>query len=234
MKAPGFIPVTPHIHLLKLPLFGAMVAVWLVRDGDDWSLIDTGPSGQAETVRRAVEGLVGSAPQRIVCTHGHFDHVGALPVLAATWRVPVFAHRAEIPFIAGPARHRDLRPASMVYRALSLICSPPAPCVPVEHSLEENDRIAGMRVIHVPGHTPGMIALLHEEDRALMAADAFRFKLFGAMPLYTWDRAAARESMRKLADLDFDCLLTSHNDPIFKNGRIAARGAANAPLYLGL
>ncbi len=71
----------------------------------------------------------------IVQTHGHYDHVDALPSLKKELDVPVYAHPAE---------------------------SYP---VPVDVELSDGDTIPfgkdhEIRVLHTPGHTPGGVCLL--------------------------------------------------------------------------
>ncbi len=73
-----------------------------------------------------------------------------------------------------------------------------------------------LRTIHTPGHTPGNIALLMPARRLLIAGDsAGRFRRV-AQPLgmYTEDPAAARTSIRKLAELDFDAACFGHGRPL--------------------
>jgi hydroxyacylglutathione hydrolase len=36
----------------------------------------------------------------------------------------------------------------------------------------DGDEVAGFRVVHIPGHAPGQVALFRETDRLLLAADA--------------------------------------------------------------
>ena len=38
-------------------------------------------------------------------THGHFDHVSAAAELASEWRVPVYAHRLEFPYLTGESEY---------------------------------------------------------------------------------------------------------------------------------
>lgn len=71
------------IYWLRLPLPLALdhINVWLLDDGDTWTLIDTGPSFR-ET-REAWSGLfdsiIKSRPiKRLVVTHYHPDHIGLL------------------------------------------------------------------------------------------------------------------------------------------------------------
>jgi glyoxylase-like metal-dependent hydrolase (beta-lactamase superfamily II) len=81
-------------------------------------------------------------------------------------------------------------------------------------------------VYHVPGHAPGMVALLHPADRALLCADTF-YNLGGklgdpASP-FTYDMALNQASQARLAELDFDHLIPSHGPAIMNTGRQAAQ-----------
>ena len=82
----------------------------------------------------------------------------------------------------------------------------------------------GWRWIHVPGHTPGQIALWREGDRVLLPADAFittrqesayavtvqKPEMHGPPAYYTQDWDAARASVAKLAALEPEIVITGH------------------------
>lgn len=220
-----FRQVTPHIHRLELNWWGFSVCVWLVECADEWVLIDTGPPGFEGDIIAAVESLLATPPQTILITHGHVDHIGGLKALSDRWNPQLWAHGLEIPFITGEAQYGQVESSDWGYRMLSRVIPSPSADVTNIGELHQEDKSYGLEVIHVPGHSPGMVALLHQSDRALIAADTFRFKLFGSMPLYTYDRVLARRSMRKLAAYDFDHLLPSHGRAVMNNGRELARSA---------
>src|SRR4051794_29601864 len=71
-------------------------------DGGDrsWVLIDAGLPFTAHRIVEAAAERFGlqSRPSAIILTHGHFDHVGALPALADRWETPVYAHELELPY----------------------------------------------------------------------------------------------------------------------------------------
>jgi glyoxylase-like metal-dependent hydrolase (beta-lactamase superfamily II) len=225
-----FEPITDHILRLELKQkFGPLrvpVAVWLVRVGAGWTLIDTGPpEAHDQLISALVRATGGQGPQRILLTHAHFDHGGGLPALRASWSPPVMCHKDEVPFVIGQGDYARLPSKSFAYRIgrlLMRVMRFPAYGVPVARDLERGQPADGMAVIHLPGHTPGQVGFLHPEDRAMICGDAV-FNLFGSLSaplsLTTYDPDQARASMRRLGELDFDHLLPSHGPPILQRGK---------------
>jgi glyoxylase-like metal-dependent hydrolase (beta-lactamase superfamily II) len=84
---------------------------------------------------KILAGAEGAKVVGIVQTHGHYDHVDALPELKRKLEVPVYAHPGE-----------DYP-------------------VPIDVALTDGDTIAfgkdhEVKVLHTPGHTPGGVCLL--------------------------------------------------------------------------
>ena len=222
MTVPDFRPVTPHIWRLnliwdlKIPFYPPIpVAVWLVKDGEEWTLIDAGPPQFAAAVPGAAARFLGALrPSRIVLTHAHYDHGGALAELVKRWNTPIWAHADEVGFVTGANEYRKIESRNVVFNLSKRMLNASVWRLPVARALQEGDAAGGMDVIHVPGHTPGMIALYHRADRAVICGDTFMNlggKLSAPFSMATPDPAAARRSMKKLAALDFDTLLPSHN-----------------------
>src|SRR5204862_113006 len=77
-------------------------------------------------------------------------------------------------------------------------------------TVSEGDDVAGFRVVHIPGHAPGQIALWRESDRVALTTDGFyTLDRWGRdsdahVPFgpYNLDTEQARESIRKLAALE--------------------------------
>ncbi len=167
-------------------------------------------------------------------THGHFDHAGTLEELAEMWDVPVYAHELELPYLNGTAAYPEPDPS--VGGGLMSVFSRFYPRQPVNVSdhlrpLPEDGSIPfmlGWRWVHVPGHTPGQIALWREDDRTLLAADAFvttrqesvyavafqKPELHGPPMYYTQDWESAKASVQKLARLRPATVLTGHGPPL--------------------
>lgn len=191
-----------------------------------WVLIDAGLPGTAGAIKRAAAERFGAdaRPAAIILTHGHFDHVGALKTLAEDWDVPIYAHELELPYLNGSASYPPPDPS--VGGGLMATMSPLFPRGPVDVSrwlqtLPADGSVPSMpgwKWIHVPGHTPGQVALWRAGDRTLIAADAFITtrqesayavalqtpELHGPPAYYTQDWDAARASVRKLAELEIE------------------------------
>ena len=43
----------------------------------------------------------------------------------------------------------------------------------ISETLSEDDEIAGFKVLHMPGHAPGQIALFRESNRVALTTDTF-------------------------------------------------------------
>ncbi len=93
--------------------------------------------------------LVDSTPTAILLTHAHRDHTGALDEMKARLQVPVYLHPADSPM--GVAADGWLAGGETF---------------PVGSF--------SLRLIHTPGHTPGMITLMLPDGRAIVGDTIFK------------------------------------------------------------
>lgn len=203
----------------------------------NWVLVDTGMPGQsAAFVKTAAERFGdGVAPQAIVLTHGHFDHVGSLQALLKVWDVPVYAHGLELPYLTGRASYPPPDPTAgggaMAWSSF-LFPKHPIDLGPRVQALPEDGVIPGLpawRWIHTPGHTNGHVSLFREDDGVLIAGDAFvtlqaeslianltlKPKVHRPPAYFTPDWPAARASVEKLATLNPTVAATGHGVPLY-------------------
>lgn len=225
-RAPGsptIEPVADGVWLVRGGLPRTM-NVYLLEDAGGVTLFDAGIKGMANGLAEAAERFGGI--NRIVLGHGHTDHRGAAPALDA----PVFCHPDEMEDAEGSGgfrywpdlRHSELpRSARLMHPFLHRHVWDGGP-VTIEGTVSEGDEVCGFRVVHAPGHAPGLIVLWREEDRLSLATDLiYTIDMNGRraephMPddTYNWDGALARESARKVAELEPAVLWAGHGDPV--------------------
>ncbi|MBW0001590.1 MAG: MBL fold metallo-hydrolase [Verrucomicrobia bacterium] len=201
-----------------------------------WTLIDAGVPGTTGLIEHAARERFGgdSRPAAIIMTHGHFDHIGGLEKLARRWDAPIYAHELELPYLNGSAAYPP--PDALAGGGLMPLLSPLFPRGPIDvsrwlHALPPDGSVPSMpgwRWIHTPGHTPGHVSFWREADRALIAGDAFittgqesaysvavqKPEMHGPPMYFTPDWVSARESVRKLAALEPEVVVTGHGRPM--------------------
>lgn len=216
----------------RLPVMMANVYFVGEKQGP-WTLIDAGLRGGSWRIKQAAMDTFGRAPESIVLTHGHFDHVGALPRLAEEWNVAVYTHPQEVPFLNGSTTYPPPDPTVGGFMAQLSRFFPNdridlGGCL---RTLPEDGFVPGMpnwKWIHTPGHTPGHVSLFREEDRLLIAGDAVitvnqenpvklvaQKREFRPPPRYfTQDWIAARRSIERLAELRPNIVAAGHGLPV--------------------
>jgi glyoxylase-like metal-dependent hydrolase (beta-lactamase superfamily II) len=201
-----------------------------------WVLIDAGLYGTKGMIQNAAAERfgVGARPAAIILTHGHFDHVGVLEDLAEEWDVPVYAHPLELPYLDGRAAYPAGDPSvggGMMALLSRFYPRGPVHVAPRLKALLPDGVVkfmAGWEWIHTPGHSVGHVSLWREQDRLLIAGDAFvttaqesayaalakPAELHGPPMYYTveWDKAKA--SVATLAALEPEVVITGHGRPM--------------------
>jgi glyoxylase-like metal-dependent hydrolase (beta-lactamase superfamily II) len=207
--------IIPNVHLVP-GMRGANAYLLL---GEALTLVDAGMPGSEEAILGYIEKL-GRAPGdlgRAVVTHYHVDHVGSLAAIRARTGAQVLAHAGDAPFISREQTPPPARSALMrvLYRLLAPVFLQTEPA-PVDGTVGDGDRLdllGGATVVHVPGHTPGSIALHFPVERLLICGDVIdhRRGRLGPPPKgFTEDMGQAIASLHRLAGLEFDVLCPGH------------------------
>jgi glyoxylase-like metal-dependent hydrolase (beta-lactamase superfamily II) len=210
----------------------------VMHDDTTWTLIDAAVPFSASRIKHWAERTFRHAPNAIVLTHGHFDHVSAAEDLADDWGVPIYAHPLEFPYLTGkkeyPPPNWAAGGGAMPLLSPMLPRGPidlgdrlrPLPVFGVPATLPE---LPGWTLLHTPGHTPGHVSFFREDDRTLIVGDAFcttkpesffeanflrHPELHGPPAYFTSDWNAAENSVKKLAELDPVTVAPGHGKPL--------------------
>lgn len=215
------------------------VNCYLVENEGALTLIDCALPFSARAITQAAS-QIGKPITRIVLTHAHDDHVGALDSLAKEMKnVTVSVSKRDARLLAGKT---DLDPDEHQTPIRGGI--PKNIQTVPEHLVQNGDRIGDLLVVASPGHTPGHIALFDQKNGALFAGDAFQTRagiavggqlrpLFPFPALATWSKETACQSAKRLLDLKPAYLAVGHGR-VFKNpAQQMAQAIAKAEQKMG-
>jgi len=189
-------------HLVTGPL---SVNTWIL-PLDDGRMMVVDPGGDADSIiahlsAREVE------PALILLTHGHFDHLIALPALKRAFpRMDIAMHPADGLFLGPGALERhhaffaDLGAGSMIKRYREEL---PAATI----DLADGMMLSGWKVLHTPGHSPGSVCLYNGTLKTLVSGDTLFNSGFGRTDAAGGSMADLDHSLERLFVLPADTLV---------------------------
>lgn len=215
------------------------VNCYLVEEEDGLTLIDAALGFSTKGILKAAK-TIGKPITKIILTHAHEDHVGALDSLKEVLpEVPVYIsirdhrlmnddrsldpHEEQTPIKGGV-------PKKLKTRANIL--------------LKEGDLIGSLTAIESPGHTPGSMAFLDLRSKTLIAGDAFQTRggmavagdlkpLFPFPSFGTWSKKTALGSAKKLESYEPMLLAVGHGEMIENPVSMMARAIGNLERKIG-
>jgi glyoxylase-like metal-dependent hydrolase (beta-lactamase superfamily II)/predicted ester cyclase len=211
--------------------------VYLLSDDEGVTVFDAGISAMTAAVASAAARSGGI--RRVVLGHADAEHRGAAAGLGA----PIFCHPADRAAAESPEPIRTywdlskLGPHGRVLYPRALYAWDGG-ALEISGTVEDGDEVAGFKVVHFPGHAPGLIGLFRESDRLALVSDCFymldpQTGLKGEPrvphPAFNLDTEQARDSMRKLAALSPSVAWPGHADPVRGEVRSELEAAAARP-----
>jgi glyoxylase-like metal-dependent hydrolase (beta-lactamase superfamily II) len=209
------------------------VNCYLVEEVDGLTLLDAALPFSMKGILKASE-TIGKPITKIILTHAHEDHVGALDRLKeALPDVPVYISVRDNRIMNGDTsldKHEHQTPIkggvpkNLKTRANVL--------------LKDGDLIGSLAAIETPGHTPGSMSFIDTRTKALIAGDAYQtrggiavagdVKLWFPFPAFgTWSKETSLASAKKLVSYQPKLLAVGHGEmlenPIGEMGKAINR-----------
>lgn len=218
--------LAPSLHRVGHDLVNS----YLVEEAGALTLIDAGVSGQWADLLAELAAMGRSLPdiRGVVLTHGDSDHVGFAERLRREHGVSVRVHEADAALARGEIKKKaptgPMKPGPLLRflwyagRRGGLRPTPIREVVTVADG-ESLDLPGSPRIIHIPGHTPGSIAIHVPVVDAVFVGDALTtgHVLTGAtgpQPApFTMEPSTALDSLARLEGLSASWVLPGHGAP---------------------
>lgn len=216
------------------------VNCYLVDEDDGFTLIDAALPYSAKGILSAAR-RIGKPIRRIVLTHAHGDHIGALDALKQELPdVPVLISERDARLLAGDASLEEGEPQVPIKGDLP---KPGALRTKPDMLLKAGDRVGSLIAHPAPGHTPGSMAFLDSRSGALIAGDAFQTRggvavagqirpLFPFPAFGTWSKQLSLESAKQLARLKPVLLAAGHGLMLKQPAAVMERAVKEAEIQL--
>ena len=233
--------VVPGVWMLPFEIGQAYIWDW----DDGLTVVDTGVASSASAILHAVQvlGREPSDVKEIVLTHYHDDHRGGASAARREDRRPGArpppggpVHQRQPAADSGESRRLrapDRRGRAGSHGTTARRRGPVQPGraragpdadnaatgtvpVPVTRTVEDGDQTAGGgQIVHIPGHTPGSIALLAPSIGVLFTGDTAASHEGSMIPgVFNIDRAELLRSIGKLARPDVGVACFGHGAPV--------------------
>lgn len=202
--------------------------VWpvLLQDECELVLVDCGPSVDKLRAAANANGINLDRLTKIIITHHDHDHIAGLAECKKSFpNVQILASNIEADYISGKKesvrlqqvkKHYDMLPADKKHEAENLIKYFKA-VSPIEVDVMLNPPqpfpwCGGIDILPTPGHLPGHISVYAKEFKTLITGDALNL-VDGRLIInkqFTLDMETARQSVRRLLDLDIQKIVCYH------------------------
>ncbi len=180
---------------------------YLVKTGEGRGVV-IDPADEGEKILEKAADM-GIEIKKILLTHGHFDHTGAVNIIKANTKAEVYIHE------------KDECMLSDGDKALAYFC----PEIPFEHKtadvlVKDNDTITDgdvtFKVMYTPGHSAGSVCYVIEsieETNIMFAGDTIFRDSIGRCDGYSGDFIVQKETLEKLKNLTEDYIIYSGHGP---------------------
>lgn len=166
-------------------------AIYILHDGDDTVIID--PCEDSEKFIKYLE-QINCQNLRILLTHGHEDHISAIPGLMKRYKdSKILIAEQDLPFLTDP----ELNGSSDTRKPINLVRY-----TPKFQKISPDEKIKigrySLEVFPTPGHTPGSVIFIDDEHKCAYTGDTLFRETIGATHFKGGDPGEMQKSLIKI------------------------------------
>jgi glyoxylase-like metal-dependent hydrolase (beta-lactamase superfamily II) len=197
------------------------VNCYLVEEERELTLVDCALSYHAKAILHAAK-VLNKPITRIVLSHAHSDHVGALDSMKRFLPdADVYISKREAKILQGDVTLEENEGKLPIKGGI-----PKNIKTKPDFFIQDGEKIGSLRVVSTPGHTPGSMSFIDERHHLFIVGDAFQSKggfavtgemrpLFPFPALATWNKKLAIESARHIQDLKPNLIACGHGKMVY-------------------
>lgn len=196
------------------------VNCYIIEENDSLTLIDSALSYSSKGIL-SMSKKIGKPITRILLTHIHEDHIGALDELKEELKdVLVYTSRRDSRLMSGDRTLDEGEPNTPIRGGIPKELKTRADIL-----LEDGDRIGSLIALSTSGHTPGSMSYYDTRSKVIIVGDALQTRggiavggqvrrLFPFPAMATWNKELALESAIKIKQYNPSLLATGHGKMI--------------------
>lgn len=151
------------LQIITLPAGPGQANCYIIFNEENKETLIVDPGGEPAKIKSIIDELT-AAPLAILLTHAHYDHIGAVDEIRDYYDIPVYVAAKEQEWLTKPNKNLSaLLGQAVTARAADYLFEP-------EETIEIADFT--VKVVATPGHSPGGVSFIFEEDEFVITGDA--------------------------------------------------------------